>query len=103
MVYGMLREDPEKSILTVVCHRFSSQILLDSRCEYPFFIRQVAVIGEEQGRAAIDHRCSCRSPSRVVAEADQQFAEVLALQQADKGFRGMVEALDNVLALFELA
>src|SRR5437763_2129138 len=43
-----------------------------------------------------------RLPRRVGAEADQQFAEVLALQQADKGVRRVVEALDDIFAVFEL-
>src|ERR1700730_807184 len=39
----------------------------------------------------------------VVGEADQQFAEIPALQQADEGFGRVVEAVDDVLAVSELA
>src|ERR1700720_1317419 len=42
-------------------------------------------------------------PGGVVGEADQQFAEIPALQEADEGFGGAVEAVDDVFAVSELA
>ncbi len=37
---------------------------------------------------------------RVVAQPDQQFAEIATLQQPDKGFRRLIETVDDVLAIF---
>src|SRR6516164_2221872 len=39
----------------------------------------------------------------ILAELDQELAEIAALQQADEGLRRPVEPFDDVLAVFELA
>ena len=71
-----------------------------------------AVLGEQHGAigagdalAEIDDLQA--GEGRVVAHAPlhlhQQLAEVLAAQQADEGARRLVDALDDVLAILELA
>src|SRR5438132_2637905 len=56
-------------------------------------------------RCVAGHRSGSlsRSAGRVIAQPHQQLAEVLSLEQPDEGFRGMVEAVDDVLAVFEMA
>src|SRR5258705_12913589 len=77
-----------------------------SGCRWPLWTRNSrAQQAPRRFRCVVGHRAgsSSRLAGRVVAEADQQFAEIPTLQEPDKGLGGAVEALGDVLAVFELA